>query len=81
MASFLWLGGVLTSGLGQNGTIQGLERTQRLVQRMPVRLFPLAQGLMPSTHPEQDLDTRFDRQKVFGECPALQWLVAKHGRR
>jgi hypothetical protein len=30
--------------------------------------------------PEQDLVTYFDRQKVFGESPTLQWLVAKYGK-
>jgi hypothetical protein len=33
-----------------------------------------------ATLPEQDLVTFFDRQKVFGESPTLQWLVAKYGK-
>jgi hypothetical protein len=33
-----------------------------------------------ATLPEQDLVTFFDRQRVFGESPTLQWLVAKHGK-
>jgi hypothetical protein len=46
----------------QRQTIQGLNQT--------------AEGLM-TTLPEPDLVTFFDRQKVFGESPTLQWLAAK----
>jgi hypothetical protein len=35
-------------------------------------------GLSPNLH-EQDLVTYFDRLKVFGESPTMQWLVAKYG--
>jgi tetratricopeptide (TPR) repeat protein len=37
------------------------------------------EGLLPNL-PEQDLVTYFDRQKVFGEYPTMQWLVAKYGK-
>jgi hypothetical protein len=37
------------------------------------------EGLLPNL-PEQDLVTYFDRLKVFGERPAMQWLVAKYGK-
>ena len=35
-------GCVLTSGMGRNGTVQSIERTHRLAQRLPARLFPLS---------------------------------------
>jgi hypothetical protein len=51
-----------------------------LQQRTTIKaLNQTAEGLL-ATLPEQDLVTFFDRQKVFGETPTLQWLVAKYGR-
>lgn len=34
---------------------------------------------MLQTLPEQDLTTYLERQRVFGEYPAMQWLLAKYG--
>ena len=66
--------------MGQNGTVQSFERTHRPVQRLPLRLLRVAQGLMPPTLPEPELVTQFDRLKVFGESPTLQWLAAKYAK-
>ena len=49
-------------------------------QRKTIKaLSQTAEGLLPNL-PEQDLVTFFDRRKVFGESPTLQWLVAKYGK-
>ena len=51
-----------------------------LQQRQTIKaLNQTAEGLL-AILPEQDLVTFFDRQKVFGESPTLQWLVAKCGK-
>ena len=51
-----------------------------LQQRKTIKaLNQTAEGLLATLH-EQDLITFFDRQKVFGESPSLQWLVAKYGK-
>jgi hypothetical protein len=51
-----------------------------LQQRQTIKtLNQSVEGLL-ATLPEQDLVTFFDRQKVFGESPTLQWLVAKYGK-
>jgi hypothetical protein len=51
-----------------------------LQQRQTIKaLNQSVEGLL-TTLPEQDLVTFFDRQKVFGESPTLQWLVAKYGK-
>jgi hypothetical protein len=56
------------------------DRIDALVQqRQTIKtLNQSVEGLL-TTLPEQDLVTFFDRQKVFGESPTLQWLVAKYG--
>jgi hypothetical protein len=58
------------------------NRIDALVQqRQTIKaLNQSVEGLL-TTLPEQDLVTFFDRQKVFGESPTLQWLVAKYGQR
>jgi hypothetical protein len=51
-----------------------------LQQRKTIKaLNQSVEGLL-ATLPEQDLVTFFDRQRVFGESPTLQWLVAKYGK-
>jgi hypothetical protein len=51
-----------------------------LQQRQTIKtLTQSVEGLL-TTLPEQDLVTFFARQKVLGESPTLQWLVAKHGK-
>jgi hypothetical protein len=57
------------------------DRIDDLVQqRQTIRaLNQTAEGLM-TTLPEPDLVTFFDRQKVFGESPTLQWLAAKYAK-
>jgi tetratricopeptide (TPR) repeat protein len=51
-----------------------------LQQRKTIKaLNQTVEGLLPNL-PEQEQVTFFDRQKVFGESPTLQWLVAKHGK-
>jgi hypothetical protein len=51
-----------------------------LAQRKNIKaLNQTAEGLLPNL-PEQDLVTYFDRLKVFGESPTLQWLMAKYGK-
>jgi len=51
-----------------------------LQQRQAIKaLNQSVEGLL-AILPEQDLVTFFDRQKVFGESPTLQWLVAKYGK-
>ena len=51
-----------------------------LAQRKTIKaLNQTAEGLLPNLS-EQDLVTYFDRLKVFGESPTLQWLVAKYGK-
>jgi hypothetical protein len=51
-----------------------------LQQRQTIKaLNQTAEGLL-ATLPEQDLIIFFDRQKVFGESPTLQWLVTKYGK-
>jgi len=51
-----------------------------VAQRKTIKaLNQTAEALLP-TLPEQDLVTYFDRLKVFGESPTLQWLVAKYGK-
>ena len=49
-------------------------------QRKTIKaLNQTAEGLLPNLS-EQDLVTYFDRLKVFGESPTLQWMVAKYGK-
>jgi hypothetical protein len=57
------------------------DRTEDLLQQRKAikTLNQSVEGLL-ATLPEQDLVTYFDRLKVFGESPTLQWLVAKYGK-
>jgi tetratricopeptide (TPR) repeat protein len=49
-------------------------------QRKAIKaLNQTTEGLLPNLS-EQDLVTYFDRLKVFGESPTLQWLVAKYAK-
>jgi hypothetical protein len=51
-----------------------------LAQRKTIKaLNQTTEGLLPNL-PEQDLVTYFDRLKVFGESPTLQWLAAKYAK-
>jgi hypothetical protein len=52
-----------------------------LQQRQPIKALNQTVEDLMAILPEQDLVTFFDRQKVFGESPTLQWLVAKYGQR
>jgi hypothetical protein len=51
-----------------------------LQQRQTIKTLNQSVEVLLTTLPEQDLVTFFDRQKVFGESPTLQWLVAKYGQ-
>jgi hypothetical protein len=51
-----------------------------LQQRQTIKTLNQSVEVLLTTLPEQDLVTFFDRQKVFGESPTLQWLVAKYGK-
>jgi hypothetical protein len=51
-----------------------------LQQRQTIKTFNQSVEVLLATLPEQDLVTFFDRQKVFGESPTLQWRVAKYGK-
>jgi hypothetical protein len=53
---------------------------QLLSQRQNIKtLCQTGEGLL-ATLPDQDLVTFFDREKLLGETPAVQWLVAKYGK-
>jgi hypothetical protein len=52
-----------------------------LQQRQTIKTLNQSVEVLLTTLPEPDLVTFFDRQKVFGESPTLQWLVAKYGQR
>jgi hypothetical protein len=50
-----------------------------LQQRQTIKTLNQSVEVLLATLPEPDLVSFFDRQKVFGESPTLQWLADKYG--
>jgi hypothetical protein len=68
------------SPYGTGGQTVKERMDELLEQRKTIRAIAQSSDDLLANLPEPDLVTYYDRQKMFGAYPAMQWLVTKYGK-
>ncbi len=68
------------SPYGTSGQTAKARMDELVQQRQRIKALAQPSESLLEQLPEQDLVSYFERLKVFGEYPAMQWLAAKYGK-